>query len=149
MTELYKVIARTQQAKVNCLASGNDEWHKKHCETLDYIERNFLPRGAGFDNGCTLHYVGKSGSKIVIATSFHHMDNNGSYDGWTEHTITVTPDLASGFNLRISGRDKHDIKDFIAQVFQNTLDGDVNEIDIALGAGHITQAEYAKLRAVY
>src|SRR5690606_41537978 len=62
-----------------------------------------------------------SASKIVLRTSFHHMNESGFYDGWTEHIITVIPDLVNGFDLRISGRNKNDVKEYIADVFYEVL----------------------------
>jgi hypothetical protein len=48
------------------------------------------------------------------------MDDGGGYDGWTEHTITVTPSFR-GFDLTISGRDRNDIKDYLHQTFDHVL----------------------------
>lgn len=49
------------------------------------------------------------------------MNDAGYYDGWTEHTITVTPAFIGGFELSISGRNRNDIKDYISEVFNQAL----------------------------
>ena len=46
------------------------------------------------------------------------------YDGWTEHTVTVTPSF-SGFNMRISGRNRNDIKDHMHETFYSALHTEV------------------------
>ena len=53
------------------------------------------------------------------------MNENGYYDGWTEHTVTVTPALSGEFHLRISGRNRNDIKDMIHESFDHLLRTDV------------------------
>jgi hypothetical protein len=77
------------------------------------------PSGSGFDNGTQ---IDRDRSDVLIfSTSFHHMDEAGGYDGWTEHTVRVKPSLAWGFDLTVSGRDRNGIKDYIADVFSPWL----------------------------
>jgi hypothetical protein len=52
------------------------------------------------------------------------MNDTGYYDGWTEHTVTVTPSF-SGINIRVSGRNRNDIKDYIHETFSYALRSDV------------------------
>ena len=50
------------------------------------------------------------------------MTEHGYYDGWTEHDVIVTPSLRSpGFSLRITGRNRRDIKEYIADAFHDAL----------------------------
>jgi hypothetical protein len=49
------------------------------------------------------------------------MTEGGMYDGWTEHTVVVTPSLAFGINIRITGRNRNDIKDYLHDVFHEAL----------------------------
>ena len=115
---LYRLIARAGVAADNCAKHGNTEWQQVWEELLEKCEE-LLPSGSGFDAGTTIEYA--SSSKIVLQTSFHHMDEHGYYDGWTEHVITVIPDLVNGFDLRISGRNKNNVKEYIADVFFDVL----------------------------
>ena len=39
----------------------------------------------------------------------------------TEHKIIVTPRLVYGFELRVTGNDRDDIKDYIAEVMHDAL----------------------------
>ena len=52
----------------------------------------------------------------MISTSFHHMDEWGGYDGWTDHDIFISASFIDPEITSISGRDRNDIKDYIAQL---------------------------------
>lgn len=79
-----------------------------------------LPAGAGFDNGITLADA-STPSRLIFETAFHHMDDSGMYAGWSEHRVTVTPSLVWGIEMRIGGRDRNGIKDYIAESFRDAL----------------------------
>ena len=55
------------------------------------------------------------------------MNENGMYDGWSEHTITVHPSLQFGFRLTVSGRDRKEIKDYLHETFDFVLREEVEE----------------------
>ena len=120
---LYRLIARAGAAANNCAKHGNTEWQQVWEELLEQCEE-LLPSGSGFDAGTKIEHA--SSSKIILQTSFHHMNEHGYYDGWTEHTITVIPDLMYGFDLRISGRNRNHIKEYIADVFYDALNQEVD-----------------------
>ena len=125
--KLYQRIASAVQAMANCKRTGNDEWFAKHEETIVRLVKEYLPSGSGFDNASAIYVAESSPNRLVFATSFHHMDQSGYYDGWTDHMIIVTPDLASGFNLRVTGRDRNETKDYIADMFQHALDQEIDK----------------------
>lgn len=118
---IYKILASLVQARINCIESNNTEWIDTHEETIEKIIKKYAPHGSGFDNGTTLDYKKSTGEKLVFNTSYHHMNDNGMYDGWTEHIITVSPSLAFNFNLKISGRNRNDIKEYIHDIFHDFL----------------------------
>lgn len=121
--KLYQKLASTIAAIENCKRSDNSEWLEKHETTLaELLER--MPSGSGFDNGTTLD-ESSSFEKLIFNTSFHHMDDNGSYDGWTEHRITVTGSMLYGFTTKVSGPDKRQIKDYIGECFESALNEEV------------------------
>ena len=91
-------------------------------DVIKRIERECLPYGSGFDSGSIVS--GDSNyRRIIIDTSFHHMNEHGYYDGWTNHRVIVTPEF-SGFSIRVTGRDRNGIKDYIADVFNDALSAD-------------------------
>jgi hypothetical protein len=78
----------------------------------------------GFDNGTTLDMDASNPEKLVFQTSFHHMDENGCYSGWTSHRVVVVPSLAFGIRLHIGGEDRNDIKSYIFESFTEFLTGE-------------------------
>lgn len=122
---LYEAIAIARDSKENCIAAGNLEWAERWEDRLWRIERNFLPSGSGFDNGSTIDRSATNAKRIVILTAFHHMNENGYYDGWSEHVIRVTPNLARRFDMTISGRNRNEIKDYIGDTIHAALDAEI------------------------
>lgn len=118
---VVQVLASLVDARRNCIKSGNEEWKEHHEVTIKTIVRAHLPHGAGFDIGTELDMDKSSSGRLVFSTSFHHMDEMGGYDGWTDHSVIVTPSLTHVFDLRITGRDRNGIKDYIADVFSGVL----------------------------
>jgi len=131
----YVAIANTLQAyqnvceNIHCNTTykvGATDWASKHRETLEYMQDHFLPSGSGYDSGSTIDIDhGLKNGVLKLHTSFHHMNENGYYDGWTEHDVYVKPDLMFGFTLRITGSNRNDIKDMIAEDFDSLLNDDV------------------------
>lgn len=124
---LYQALATKIQAILNCQESGNMEWEQRHAESVDSLTKQHMPSGGGFDSGTQFDDVASKPERLVFTTSFHHMNDVGSYDGWTDHSVIVTPSLANGFNLRITGRNRNDIKDYIHESFDVALRTIVSE----------------------
>lgn len=120
---LYKLIAAAITARSNCMnhEPTNTEWKSKWEDLLTSIQNNCLPSGAGFDNGTTIDIEASTGEKLVLRTSFHHMNDNGMYDGWTEHTVIVRPSLQFGVSILISGQNRNGIKEYMYDVFDQCL----------------------------
>ena len=91
-----------------------------------YYVSEYLPSGSGFNSGSRLDTDKTTQEKLVFTTSFQHMDDQGYYTRWTEHTVTVTPSFF-GLNIKVSGRNHRDIKDYIAECFDHVLNEDVSE----------------------
>jgi len=117
-----QLIAQVVDAYHRCVKLGNP-FAEKHLDTLRAIERNILPSGNGIDSGTRIDVARSTANKLTLTTSFHHMNDGGYYDGWTEHTVTVRPSLAHGLDIRISGRDRNGIKEYLHDVFQHGLSG--------------------------
>jgi hypothetical protein len=107
----------------------NCQWHKTvnsnyitECEERIEKLQSKLPSGSGIDSGCKIDIENSGNKKIVITFSFHHMDENGYYDGWTNHKLIVKPELSeSGFDLHITGPDKNFVKDYLYDLFDHIL----------------------------
>lgn len=122
MPRVYECIARAIVARQNCHDSENVEWFDRHTERVESLIREHLPRGSGFDRGTSIDWDKSTGERLVFNTAFHHMDENGFYDGWSEHSVIITPSLSFGFDLRVTGRDRRQIKEFIGDTFHHALD---------------------------
>lgn len=122
--EVYQAIALKIQAMRNCNKSGNGEWFTRHHDAIDNILRDYLPSGSGFDAGTQFdvcEHVDNGRDELRFTTSFHHMNETGFYDGWTEHNVIIRPNLSHGFTLRVTGRDRNGIKEYIADTFHHAL----------------------------
>lgn len=116
--KLYQIIA----AKISAADRGSESAK----DDLNWISRNLLPHGSGFDNGTSIATISTS-QKIRFETSFHHMNDAGFYDGWTDHEIIIVPSFVHGFEMRVLGRDRNMVKDYIAEVFSSLLNDEYEE----------------------
>jgi hypothetical protein len=109
-------IAHKLTAIRNCERSENWEWRDHHAADLvTLVEEG--PSGSGWDCGTQFDADNSDANKLVFFGSYHHMDEMGSYDGWTDHVITVRPDFVHKLDIKISGRDRSAIKDDLHQLF--------------------------------
>lgn len=124
---LYQAIASALIARKNCENTGNAEWLDRWTARLKRYD-GLLPSGAGIDNGSVLVKAESGDSVLVIRTSFHHMNESGMYDGWTEHQVTVRPSLLHGIVITVGGRNRNDIRDYLAETFDQALRAEVDEV---------------------
>jgi hypothetical protein len=118
---LYQVLATTLEAAFNCERSGNVEWFGKHELRLALLVKEYLPSGSGINAGTSLLFSKQKTGELRLGVSFQHMNSDGYYEGWTSHEIIVTPNLGHGFDLKITGPNKNDIKEYLADVFHTAL----------------------------
>ena len=127
MKPLYQVLAHN----IAWQPPVGTEWVEKRAEEIKWL-LDKLPSGSGWDSGTKLMKTVRTHdqadiSHFTLYGSFHHMDEGGSYDGWTDHQIIVTADLRSGFTLRITGRNRNDIKDYLHELFDYVLREQIHE----------------------
>lgn len=120
---LYSELASTLDALKRCRETPDNPWIDKHGDYLDALV-NLLPSGSGIDNGTRLDNEASHAEKLVFTFGFHHMNDGGYYDGWSDHVLTVTPSFC-GINLRISGRNRDEIKDYLHDTYYQALTRDV------------------------
>ena len=132
MTTQHRTILRAfseaLQAMRNCEKSGNNEWRQRW---LDYLAKlqSELPHGSGLD-GKVEFVIDKCDAKcIVIFVEFHHMNDCGYYDGWTAHEIVATA-THCGPIIRVTGRDRNGIKDYLAELFDHALNQPAPELKV-------------------
>ena len=130
MNKVYQVLASRVDAWARCVKENNSLWEEKHMAVIQGIMRDIMPGGSGWDCGTKMDEDKSTGEKLVLYGSFHHMDEGGGYDGWTEHTIIVRPSLILGFILTISGRNRNDIKEYLYEMFGQVLNEEVKDADV-------------------
>jgi hypothetical protein len=119
---IVEMLALLLESIDNCRKSTSDKqaWENRYTDRFNYLEKNFLPSGSGIDCGTKILDDKSSRTKLVFKCSFHHMDEHGGYDGWTEHTVIVTPAF-DGIDVVVKGRNRNEIKDHIADRFRYEL----------------------------
>jgi hypothetical protein len=126
---LVRHIASRILAIENCSRDGNLVWKSKHRDALAWFAKEYLPHGSGVDSGTTIDVDRSTPNRLVLLTSFHHMDE-GSYTNWTDHEVIVTPSLALDFNLRVTGKDQNGIKDYLDSLFRECLAATVEDVPV-------------------
>jgi hypothetical protein len=117
---LYRYLAQICDAAITCKNNGWKDSEAEHIERACTLVENLMPYGGGFDNGTSLDFDASHQNRLVFTTAFHHM-TDGYYDGWTEHDVSVSASLRDGIKVVVHGRDRDDIKDYIAEVFDYAL----------------------------
>jgi hypothetical protein len=119
-SEYYADLARSLAALRNCERSHNGAWFDRWSDRIDAL-CEALPSGSGVDGGTSFDLARSTPEKLVFTLSYHHMNEGGYYDGWTSHTVTVRPSFVFGVDVTISGRNRNDIKEYLAQLFTSTM----------------------------
>ncbi len=111
---------------------GLKTWRDNHLAAIDNCVTEFFPSGSGFDSGTSFDKDRSDEERLFFDTEFHHMSEHGMYTQWTKHTVIVTPSLAHGIKIRVTGKDHNSIKDYIAEMFYEALrkevDGNGSEV---------------------
>jgi hypothetical protein len=127
-TVLFTEIASRIAAIENCQRCQNTEWRERHTATVEALVSDFMPSGSGFDNGTRLDMKRSTPSRLVFLTSFHHMNEHGCYDGWTTHTVIVTPAFIGRFDIKVNGINRNEIKDYIGETFYGALSTVIEDV---------------------
>jgi hypothetical protein len=114
-----QALSRALIARENCARFGNSTWYEKWDARITKI-MDCAPSGSGFDNGTRLVEDRCTDRKLVFDTAFHHINATGMCDGWTERRVTVHSTL-EGLHVRVEGRDRNHIKDYIGDMFYEWL----------------------------
>lgn len=61
-------------------------------------------------------------------SAYHFMNDAGMYDGWEDYKLIVTPSLTGDFDMRITGKNKGDIKEYLYDAFRSAL-SEITHVD--------------------
>lgn len=75
----------------------NNEEFKQIADSLCY---QYLPSGSGIDNGTTIDWNNSLETKLIFNFSFHHMDGQGYYIGWTDHQMILIPSFIHEIDIQ-------------------------------------------------
>ena len=125
--KVYQSIALLIEAIENCEKNKNENWKRKHKDRLQALVYRCMPSGSGFDRDVGID-VDSTPDRLIFHAPFHHMNEAGYYDGWSDHTVIVTASLAHEINVRVTGRNRNDIKNYIYECFFHALTSETPEI---------------------
>lgn len=129
--KLYQALAYRIEAAANCAKRNMTDRRDGHLEVVRALVREHMPSGSGFDGGTQIDIDASTADKLVFVTSVHHLHEQGYYDGWTDHVVTVRPTF-QGIQIAVGGRNRNFIKDYMHEVFHIALTSDVD------GMGNVT-----------
>jgi hypothetical protein len=122
--KFYERLASLIDQHQECTRRGNTLWAQISGEQIRYLWDR-MPSGSGVDSGCKLQLDVSSGERIVFRMDYHHMNEGGMYDGWTEHTVRVEGSLQFGCRVHIGGRNRNDIKDYLHCLVWDVMTGHI------------------------
>lgn len=125
---VYKFIA-TQLSRVKNLENSNAPRSGRVFDALCAWVKKNGPSGSGIDMGTALSEKSTMDC-IVLGTHFHHMDEHGSYDGWTDHMVRCKASMLFGIDVTVSGRDRNQIKDMLGEMYQRWLLSEMENIGL-------------------
>lgn len=129
-------IALHVDALRRCEMQGKKDMVQHWKEQIDRIVERYLPRGCGFDAGTQLSVEDSQPERLVFYTSYHHMDGYGYYTCWTHHRVVVRPSFVYGVDVQVSGPNRGDIKDYIANLFTECLLAEAEEPPLPVASSH-------------
>ena len=105
------------------------DWATKHRDTLESILLEALPHGSGIDADWTFDVTGTVARPVIKChNSYHGMDENGYYCGWTDFSVVIGPsldpiNLCPDFKLvgRFSASVVHDLKGYLEDTISYAL----------------------------
>lgn len=125
---LYLSLAVLRSRHYNLMQHDNPSETQREAifaieQELDRLTREYLPSGSGFDRG-TFFFTADPDAQLKpvlrFTTSYHHMNEHGVYDGWTQHQIKAEPDFG-GLRVTVQGSNRNQIKDYIGDMFYAAL----------------------------
>ena len=106
--KLYQKIARVVSQKNKSLNEIEKELT---------LLKELLPYGGGIESGCVIS-LESTKKRIVIITNYWHPNYS---DEWTNHQVVITPSFVGEINLRITGKNKDNVKEYLQDIFREAL----------------------------
>lgn len=101
------------------------DYKQPHEDAIEaYLQ--LLPYGSGIDAGWTFDWTKSSAYSLHFAFEYHHMED-GSYTGWTKHQLIISPCMEQGYKLRITGKNKSGVKEYLYDLISECFYFDPNQ----------------------
>lgn len=107
--KLYQKIAR--------VASQKDARMERI--RFDMLEK-LLPIGNGIEKECEIS-LKSTKKRIVIDTAYRHPNDSYETSRLTNHQIIITPSFEEEINIRVTGKNVDNIKEYLHEVFREAL----------------------------
>ena len=104
--KLYQKIARVVSQKNTPLKEKQLSWLQE-----------LLPIGNGIEAVCVIP-LKSTKKRIVIDTYYWHL--NYSYE-WTIYQVVITPSFEGEINIRITGKNVDNVKEYLQDIFREAL----------------------------
>ena len=110
--KLYQKIARVVSQK---------NWAKRAKELS--LLQELLPNGNGIrgQEGLAEILPESTKKRIVIYTTYWHPNDSYETSRWTAHQVIITPSFEREINIRITGKNKDNVKDYLHDIFREAL----------------------------
>lgn len=107
--KLYQKIARVVSQKNT----------PKKAKELALLEK-LLPIGNGVETGCVI-LLKSTEKRIEVDTAYWHPNYSYETSRWTEHQVVITPSFEGEINIRITGKNENNVKDYLYDIFHEAL----------------------------
>ena len=114
--EKYRMLSKLVQARKNTIDNQNSHWQEKHENTIAKIMAT-APIGSGINSGTFFDVDKSTKDKLIFWVCFEHMNERGFYTEKTAHKIIVTPSLANKYEVKITGKNKNNIKSYLIDLY--------------------------------
>lgn len=93
----------------------------QHPSLHDYIVRELLPNGSGFDDYPSIAEV--SDSEVIIVIRYHPMSEYGYYEGWIEERLRITPSISHTYKSELTDNSgaEEGVREYILDTYHEVL----------------------------
>jgi hypothetical protein len=87
----------------------------------EYIVRELLPKGSGFDDYPAI--VEASDSEVIIVIRYHPLNEDGYYEGWIEERLHITPSIIHTYKSELTDNSgaEEGIREYILDTYHEVL----------------------------
>lgn len=77
--------------EISSALSFSQDKVSSYVSALRLVASSHLPSGSGFDCGTSILVDKSTSARVVLVSSYHHMDSDGCYIGWSRFKVLVAP----------------------------------------------------------